>query len=320
MHLDFFGLLACEKQNAKSVYEVTVARFWFLILRELLSKEIFICFSFFLQWYRARDIISELSQLIRNTANSGQTVTAGPATAAATATMEQVIPPTLGTLQMTRPDLVSANLTRLFQPYQGSRRRPNKLTQPWQHKFFCCSRVDTHEIPDLEENMCLQASGLGARKVLFCDAKGTAQQFLQTLENTFPPLKNCRGFKIMRCCRSRQLIDVVMPPGGYTAEYIKNRSTLKKAVAYIVPLQNDLPLNMAVQQVRYVVNYLLIFLPVLFSCALTLTHLCKWHYRKKMWRRLQKIAKDAIARSRCVNLKGTYNSATSGKPLSYNPF
>ncbi len=54
-----------------------------------------------------------------------------------------------------------------------------------------------------------------------------------------------------------------MPPGGSTAEYLKGRSTLKKAVAYIVPLRNGLPLNMEVQQVRYLVKYLLVSLILL---------------------------------------------------------
>ncbi|XP_073805043.1 uncharacterized protein isoform X3 [Danio rerio] len=47
----------------------------------------------------------------------------------------------------------------------------------------------------------------------------------------------------MCCCRSKQLINIVMPPDGYSVNFPKNRSSLNKAVAYIVPLQCNLPLN-----------------------------------------------------------------------------
>ncbi|KAG1925798.1 hypothetical protein F2P79_025282 [Pimephales promelas] len=52
----------------------------------------------------------------------------------------------------------------------------------------------------------------------------------------------------MRCCRSRKLIDIVMPPEGYSVQYLKDTSNLIKAVAYIVPLQCDLPLNGDIQK------------------------------------------------------------------------
>ncbi|XP_073804140.1 uncharacterized protein [Danio rerio] len=47
----------------------------------------------------------------------------------------------------------------------------------------------------------------------------------------------------MCCCRSKQLIDIIMPPDGYSVNFLKNRSSLNKAVAYVVPLQCNLPLN-----------------------------------------------------------------------------
>ncbi len=76
--------------------------------------------------------------------------------------------------------------------------------------------------------------------VIFRDINGSAQEFIGTLEGAFPALRNCGGFKIMRCCRSRQLIDIAMPPGGYTARFLKDHSTLNKAIGYIVPIQVDL--------------------------------------------------------------------------------
>jgi len=43
-----------------------------------------------------------------------------------------------------------------------------------------------------------------------------------------------------------------MPPEGYSVKYLKDTSNLIKAVAYIVPLQCDLPLNGDIQKVSYI--------------------------------------------------------------------
>ncbi|XP_059927628.1 uncharacterized protein LOC132472164 isoform X2 [Gadus macrocephalus] len=47
----------------------------------------------------------------------------------------------------------------------------------------------------------------------------------------------------MRSCRSRDLIVIPMPAGGYTVSFLKNNSSLNKAVAYIVPIQHNLTLK-----------------------------------------------------------------------------
>lgn len=76
----------------------------------------------------------------------------------------------------------------------------------------------------------------------------------------------------MHCCRSRQLIDIDMPPEGYSVNYLKERSSLNKAVAYIVPLQCDLPLNGDNQKVTYTsyffvcVCLLCLWSPLYFLC------------------------------------------------------
>ncbi|XP_077065650.1 uncharacterized protein LOC143718474 [Siphateles boraxobius] len=72
---------------------------------------------------------------------------------------------------------------------------------------------------------------------------------MMIIEESFPLLRHAGGFKLMRCCRSRQLIDIAMPTEGYSVEYLKETSNLNKAVAYIVPLQCDLPLNGDIQKV-----------------------------------------------------------------------
>lgn len=100
-------------------------------------------------------------------------------------------------------------------------------------------------------------------------------------QHTRKGLSSIKGdFKLMRCCRSKQLIDIIMSPGGYTADNFKNRSSLNKAVAYIVPLQADLPLNGDVQKVK-VVNYLFVsFFPMFFMLfiPISVNYILGWRY------------------------------------------
>lgn len=127
-------------------------------------------------------------------------------------------------------------------------KKKKKATQPWEHTFFfSCALVDTKQIPSVEESTCQQAK----KKVWFCGVQCIPQPFIKTTEEVFPLLKHAGGFKLMHCCRSRQLIDIDMPPEGYSVNYLKERSSLNKAVAYIVPLQCDLALNGDNQKISY---------------------------------------------------------------------
>lgn len=229
--------------------------------------------AYFFHSFRANALITELGQLLRNQTGpssstpvvhtdtmdgiirpiSGSGTTLPPEQSTVPTTIQLPFP-SLARFQANRPDLVTSSLNRLFQPYSKYSRKRKPVTQPWEHTFFCCSMVNTFQIPDFEKSMCLQASGLGKKKVRFNDVQCTSQDFIKTLEEAFPPLRQSGGFKLMRCCRSKQLIDIVMPPEGYSINYLKNRSSLNKAVAYIVPLQCDLALNGDKQNVSNV-NY-----------------------------------------------------------------
>lgn len=106
------------------------------------------------------------------------------------------------------------------------------------------------------------------------------QPFIKTTEEVFPLLKHAGGFKLMHCCRSRQLIDIDMPPEGYSVNYLKERSSLNKAVAYIVPLQCDLPLNGDNQKVSYTSYF---FLCVCLLCLWSpLYFLCDMNCRQQL--------------------------------------
>lgn len=127
-------------------------------------------------------------------------------------------------------------------PYQRTRgRRCGNLpiTGLWKHFFFCCARVCTDTIPTPQEASVLQSSGLG-RKLIQFPINGSASGFITKLQEVFPPLCGAGGFKLMRCSRSRRLVELPVPYGGYTVSFLKGESGLNKAVAYVVPIQADL--------------------------------------------------------------------------------
>lgn len=71
---------------------------------------------------------------------------------------------------------------------------------------------------------------------------GSFADFTKTMGQVFPALKRAGPFKMMRTARGRQLVDIPMPPEGYSIPYLRLGSGLDKAVAYIVPIQNSIPL------------------------------------------------------------------------------
>lgn len=145
------------------------------------------------------------------------------------------------------------------------------------------------------------------KKGRFCDVQCTPQEFIMIIEESFPLLNHAGGFKLMRCCRSRLLMDIAMPPEGYSVIYLKERSSLNKAVAYIVPLQWDLPLNGDNQKVSYISYFF-----VCIMCS-PLYSLCDLHFRMTVWERGNLCSKHVW---HCMFLKATKHTASPGKLLS----
>lgn len=153
---------------------------------------------------------------------------------------------------MARQDRVQATLSSLFRPY-GSRdrvrARPKPFTTPWCHDFFCLAEPNTVSVPRPEETVSLYSVGLGKRRVRFKDSKCSFREFCTALYEFFPALRDSGGFKIMRSTRNKSLVDIPIPPDGYTVEYLKHESGLNRAMAYIVPLQHRLmPCNQQVDE------------------------------------------------------------------------
>lgn len=162
----------------------------------------------------------------------------------------QVNPVCLSTGQMlqspspgpSREDSVQSRMSALFQPYprrMGSKQMRSRKTYqtPWSHDFFCLAHPETDVAPSLEERSVLQSLGLGKKRITFCDNNGSHAEFCQKLMNAYPQLQEAGGFKLMRCGRSRRLVDIPMPSAGYSVRFLRLDSGLNKALAYILPLQ-----------------------------------------------------------------------------------
>ena len=64
--------------------------------------------------------------------------------------------------------------------------------------------------------------------------------------DNFPQLKEAGGYELLRVgTRSRNLELIPIPPGGYTAQYLKE--VVQQAKVYIRPIQADLDVNVESQ-------------------------------------------------------------------------
>ena len=98
-------------------------------------------------------------------------------------------------------------------------------------------------IPSTEEKYRLNNVGLGERKVVFNDKRGSWEHVKSVLEKDFPKLKDVNGaFEIVRSSGNRRSLELVaIPPMGYTVPFLKE--ILGQAIGYIRPLQKNLDLT-----------------------------------------------------------------------------
>nr|XP_055049535.1 uncharacterized protein LOC129435049 isoform X3 [Misgurnus anguillicaudatus] len=163
----------------------------------------------------------------------------------------------MGQFSSHRPESVTASLSRLFQPYKGLKRKKNPSYPAMGAHIFLLLSNEYCRNTNAGRKHVLTGERAWEKKLRFDDVQCTPSDFINTIEEAFSALKMAGGFKLMRCGQSKQLFDIPIPPGGYSVEFLKNRSNLNKAVAYIVPLQCDLPLNANGQQNGNVENYTL---------------------------------------------------------------
>ena len=151
---------------------------------------------------------------------------------------------TATSMSTSRPNVNRAltELPKLFPIFRRSsnssststpRWRPYKIKDTWTHQFMCLSDKDQETIPSREEKYRLNNAGLGEKKVVFSDNRGSWEHVKSVLENDFPKLKDVNGaFEIVRSSGNRRSLDLVsIPAMGDTVPFLKE--TLGQAIGYI---------------------------------------------------------------------------------------
>ena len=87
------------------------------------------------------------------------------------------------------------------------------------------------------------ASGFRRERDIVFQKDGNAEHVQKKLIESYPVLKECGGYEIMRSVvGSCKLLEVLLvPPGGYNVPYLK--SCLLQAKGYIRPIQKQLSLE-----------------------------------------------------------------------------
>lgn len=107
------------------------------------------------------------------------------------------------------------------------------------HTFICLARCNQESIPDSEEHMALQLSGLGEEKVSF-SLDADHHDIYGEFQVVFPQLKDCGGFELLRLPEGggKVLQVIACPKIGYSVPYLC--AVVHHARIYIRPLQKDL--------------------------------------------------------------------------------
>ena len=150
---------------------------------------------------------------------------------------------------------ILGNYRRLFAPYQrnsypqhtrntNARGNAKRKNETWTHDFFCLSSVDQAFAPNQRLRLELHEAGLGRKKVVF-NSSGDAKHMKDRLEESFPKLKECGGFEILRPQGRIDPLKTIAPPrSGYSVPFLRDQSSLGTAIAYIRPIQKDLDLSL----------------------------------------------------------------------------
>ena len=99
--------------------------------------------------------------------------------------------------------------------------------------FKCGSSI----CPNQRQRLELHEAGLWRKQVVF-SSNGVANHIENQLEESFPKLKECGGFEVLRFQgRIDPLRTIVLPRRSYHMSFSKDQSLLGKAIACIRPIQ-----------------------------------------------------------------------------------
>ena len=112
----------------------------------------------------------------------------------------------------------------------------------WSQDFVCLWSTTTTKPPSCLEIADLIRAGLGRKQITLFDGDGSHELHREIL-HTFPRLSEGGGYELLRVAKSgqRNLCVIPSPYDGYSVSYL--REVLRRAKAYIRPVQNDLSLD-----------------------------------------------------------------------------
>ena len=117
----------------------------------------------------------------------------------------------------------------------------------WTHDFFCLASNTATIVPSRAEKISLQNAGLGHRKIVF-PCRASAVDVLKVLEDVYPKLKQGGGFELLRSGSPASMLSLIfLQASGYSVAFLRDSARLGQALAYIRPLQNDLPKDAPVE-------------------------------------------------------------------------
>ena len=112
----------------------------------------------------------------------------------------------------------------------------------WTQKFVCLAYTDDNRVPTTASHReLLMLAGLGEKKIQIPDVDCSTDEFHEVLVNSFPKLKNCGGFELLRCIPSTRDLELIPSPSCYSPRLLRNR--IGTARIYIRPIQAHLGLH-----------------------------------------------------------------------------
>ena len=195
---------------------------------------------------------NNIGNTVRNTAHQNQPPTSEQATCS-----------TASTSSNAGNALNQEEFRRLFAPYNrtnnsslvhqrpAKRGRSNSWGQTryfkpqdtWTHDFFCLANPEQQCVPTRTEKLTLQSAGLGRKRISF-NKNDDASHFKIKLEEAYPKLASGGGFELLRSSTSPRDLDLIHPPKrGYSVPFLRDRSGLGQAIAYLRPIQQNLDIT-----------------------------------------------------------------------------
>ncbi len=119
-------------------------------------------------------------------------------------------------------------------PFQQRPKRPKPST--WTQKFYCLSCTESDKVstkPSCQEILTLV--GLGEKKVQIPDVDCSTEEFHAVILQSFPKLKDCGGFELLRCVPSTRDLEIIQSPMCHSPRLLRSR--FGNGRIYIRPIQ-----------------------------------------------------------------------------------